>query len=580
MIEELTITDLGVIADATIELDPGLTVITGETGAGKTMVLSGLALILGRKADSSSLRPGAQLATAEGRLIPPPQHPVLKIAADAGALLDDDVLLVTRTVSRNGRSRAHLGGRSVPAGVLAEVGDQLVTVHGQSDQLRLRSSANQRSALDAYAGNAELLHEFAAQYRASKAAAAALANWDADAQARAAEVTSLERAVERIDALELLSGQDAELRNEAERLGNVEELRHAACSVRASLSTDEQSGTPGAIELLQAAQRSLMSATQFDVALAQWEEQLRGAGAQLSDLATEAATYLAGLEADPGRLDAVHQRRAQIAELTREYLPAGPPTDAASPDAAGSDDADRLLAFADRARSRLADLTAPGAGRQKLADEHRRSTDAAAGLAEDLTRSRSAAAKQMAQAVDAELAALAMGQASLQVEVRPGNGLSEHGADEVEFLLSAHAGAPARPLGKGASGGELSRVMLAVEVALAGAGKDANLPTFVFDEVDAGVGGRAATEVGRRLADLAQHTQVVVITHLAQVAAFADRHLVVTKHTDSDVTASDIEHVQGERREAELARMLSGEQDSATARRHAADLLSRPYVRR
>lgn len=584
MIEELSITDLGVISSARIELAPGLNVISGETGAGKTMVLTGLSMILGRKTDNGTVRPGAQTATAEGRLVPPAQHPAVQRATDAGAMLDDDALLVVRTVAAGGRSRAYLGGRSVPQGLLAEVGENLVTVHGQSDQIRLRSASHQRNALDAFAGAAHLGRraEYARAYARRRELEEALAGWDTLQADRDAELAQLQHALTQIEELAPAPGEDTALREEAERLGNVEELRLAAAATSGALSgapEDAQEAT--VLALLDHARRAVAAAQPFDAELADWGARLDQVSYLLSDLATEAAGYADRLEADPHRLDHVHERRARIAALARDHLP--PALDADS--GTQADAADELLAFAEHARTRVGELTAPGSGAQALRAQLRQAQEHQDTLAAELSATRADAAERMATAVDAELAGLAMPGASLQVELKPRDEPATWGAEDVEFRLIAHPGAPARPLGTGASGGELSRVMLALEVALARehAAGDEPLPAFVFDEVDAGVGGRAAIEVGRRLAELAQHTQVIVVTHLAQVAAFADRHLVVAKHTHEGadtVTNSDIRDVQGPEREAELARMLSGDTDSEAALTHAADLLARAHVRR
>ncbi|WP_159622419.1 DNA repair protein RecN [Ruania rhizosphaerae] len=572
MIEEIQIRDLGVIESARIELDRGLTVITGETGAGKTMVLTGLGLLLGGKADLGAVRPGADSAVVEGRLVPPPGHPALDVAVDAGALLDDDTLLVARTVSTS-RSRAHVGGRSVPQGLLSEIGAELVTVHGQSEQLRLRAPAQQRQALDSFAGGAHLsaLADYGAAHAARQEAARALARWDEDAQAREAELERLQRALERIDALEPRAGEDVELRAEAERLGNVEDLRTAAQHAHDAIGgAEDLDGPEAAIALVDQARRALAGAAAHDATLQEWSGRLDAVSYQLSDTLTEIGSYVTGLEADPQRLDHVHQRRADLNDLARAYTDGGTLAE--------------LLDFATAARERVGALTAPGAGREALAAELDRLTTAEQEAAAALTASRIRAAESMAAAVDAELAGLAMSGAQMTVELTPRDDLGPWGGEDVELLLTAHPGAPARPLGKGASGGELSRVMLAIEVAMARAQAEAGertLPTFVFDEVDAGVGGQAAVEVGRRLAELARHTQVIVVTHLAQVAAFADRHLVVMKTSGAGrdaVTNSDIRVVEGTDREAELARMLSGDATSAAALQHAAELLERPVV--
>lgn len=573
MIEEIAISDLGVISSALIELDPGLTVITGETGAGKTMVLTGLSLLLGGKADPEAVRPGRDRATVEGRFVPPPGHPALTVAAEAGAMLDDGALLVARTVAAQGRSRAHLGGRSVPQGLLAEVGADLITVHGQSDQLRLRSPAQQRRALDQYAGPDHLatLAQYTDVYAARRSAEAELDAWDADSRDREEELARLTRAIEAIDALDPSAGEDADLRAEAERLGNVEDLRLAAGAAHEAIGGVEDPAAPeAALALVDQARRTLAAAAEHDEALVEWTHRLDGISYQLSDLLTELGSYLAGLEADPARLEQVHERRAAITDLIRTH------TD--------GDTLEHLLDFATRARARISELTAPGAGRDALIARVAELQETERALAATLSAGRAAAGAAMAEATGAELTGLAMPGASLVVQTSSLPELGPFGGEDVQLLLSAHSGAPARPLGKGASGGELSRVMLALEVALArrqADTEDAPLPTFVFDEVDAGVGGRAAVEVGSRLAELARHTQVIVVTHLPQVAAFADRHLVVTKTTSDQgeaVTASDVCAVTGEDREAELARMLSGDPGSTTARQHAAELLARPGV--
>ena len=573
MIEEIAITDLGVIESAPIELDPGLTVITGETGAGKTMVLTGLSLLLGGKADPEAVRPGCARAIVEGTFVPPAGHPALERAAEAGAILDDGALLVVRTVASQGRSRAHLGGRPVPQGLLAEVGADLITVHGQSDQLRLRSPAQQRRALDSFAGGDHLaqLRRFTQAHIARQAAEEELSGWDADSRAREDELERLTRALEAIDALDPREGEDDDLRSEAERLGNVEDLRLAAGTARDAVGGVEDPDAPeGALAVIDHARRTLAPAAEHDPTLSEWTERLDTVSYQLSDLLTEIGSYLAGLEADPDRLEQVHERRAALSELIRAHTDGGVLAD--------------LLAFATRARARVGELTAPGAGRDALIARLTELQETERTCAEHVTAGRVRAAQAMTEAVDAELRGLAMPGASLTVQTTPLAEYGPWGAEEVQLLLSAHPGAPARPLGKGASGGELSRVMLALEVALArqqAETDDMPLPTFVFDEVDAGVGGRAAVEVGRRLAELAERTQVIVVTHLPQVAAFADRHLVVTKSTQERgeaVTASDIRAVTGTDRETELARMLSGDPDSATARQHAAELLARPGV--
>ena len=572
MIEEIRIENLGVISRAHVELGRGLTVLTGETGAGKTMVLTGLALLLGGKADVAAVRTGQRSASVEGRLLVPERSPVAERAAEAGAELDDDgSLVVLRTVAAEGRSRAFLGGRSVPQGVLAELADDLVTVHGQSDQARLRSPARQRQALDAFAGagHGATLDAYRSTWAELGRLDEELADLTSRAQERAREAELLRLGLAEVERVDPQPGEDRELAAETERLANAEDLRAAATGAHAALS----GGDDGAMDLtavaaVDAARRLLEQAGHHDRALAELGSRLAEVGYLLADVSTDLSAYLQDLQADPLRLAAVQERRAQLTTLTRSY----------------GADVDEVLAWYDAAGRRLLELDDGG---ERVAGLTARRDELAAtleGLADRLTAGRRRAGEALAAAVTAELEGLAMGGARLVVDVTEAAEPGPWGRDVVEMLLVPHAGAPARPLGKGASGGELSRVMLAIEVALATSPESGahRPPTFVFDEVDAGVGGKAAVEVGRRLASLATGAQVLVVTHLAQVAAFADTHLVVTKGSAGDadtVTESDVRPVSGTDRVRELARMLSG-QDSEAARVHAAELLEASSVGR
>ena len=578
MIDEIRIDDLGVIGRAHVRLGAGLTVLTGETGAGKTMVLTALGLLLGGRADPATVRRGASGAAVEGRVLLPPDSPALARARDAGADVDDDgTLVVLRTVGAGtpespGRSRAYLGGRSVPQGVLADIAEELVTVHGQADQMRLRSATRQRAALDAFAGpeHAAVIAEHAATWAQRVRVQAELEELVTRAQERAREAELLRLGLAEVERVAPQPGEDLDLAAEAERLGHAEDLRAAAAGAHAALVGDEDAADVGAaaVVLVEDARRSLEQAGHHDRALADLATRAAEAGYLLADVAAELSAYVQDLQADPARLDVVQRRRAELTGLTRSY----------------GEDVTAVLEWAQDASRRLLDLDG-GQERVAALTEQRDALDAQLrDLAATLTATRTEAAGRLAQAVTDELVSLAMAGAHLEVDVRPADEPGPQGADHVEMLLVPHAGAPARPLGKGASGGELSRVMLALEVALATAdGSGAATPgTFVFDEVDAGVGGRAATQVGERLARLAAGTQVLVVTHLAQVAAFADRHLVVTKSVADGVdvvTESDVREVEGEDRVRELARMLSGQDDSVTARAHAAELLAQSVGR-
>ena len=570
MIEELRIENLGVIDAARLRLGPGLTAITGETGAGKTMVLSGLALILGGKADLAVVRTGTRQAAAEGSFAVRSGSPVAERAREAGAELDDGTLVALRTVAAEGRSRAFLGGRTVPAAVLGEIADDLVTVHGQQDQARLRSPRRQREALDAFAGAAHgaELRGYREVWAERQRVAADLADLVAHAQERRREADLLRLGLAEVERVAPQPDEDVELAVEAERLGHAQDLRAAAAEAHHAVAGTDDVDAAAAELLVDRARRTLEQVARFDPALGSLAERLAEVGYLLADVAADLAGYADQVAADPARLDEVNRRRAELTALARSH--------------GGTVAA--VLGWADDAGRRLVTLDGGQDRTTGLAERLATLDVSLAAAAARVTDGRRAAALTLGTAVTAELAGLAMAGARLEVELVALDELGPWGAQDVAMLLVAHAGAPARPLGLGASGGELSRVMLALEVTLAGATPEGDRPdTFVFDEVDAGVGGRAAVEVGRRLAELGRQSQVVVVTHLAQVAAFAEHHLVVTKSQADGVdvvTASDVRTVVGDERVAELARMLSGSEDSATARQHAAELLERSVVGR
>jgi DNA repair protein RecN (Recombination protein N) len=570
VLEEIRIENLGVIGRAHVALGRGLTVLTGETGAGKTMVLTGLSLLLGGKADPAVVRTGQRSASVEGRIVEPEGSAVLRRAEDAGAEADDDgTLVVLRTVGAAtpeapGRSRAFLGGRSVPQGVLADLADALVTVHGQADQARLRSPSRQRAALDAFAGpeHAETLELYREAWNARQSVVTELAELVERSQDRAREAELLRLGLSEIERIDPQPGEDVDLAAEVERLSHAEDLRAAASGAHTALVGDDATAEGSASDVVDQARRLLEHVGEHDAALAALATRVAEAGYLLADAAADLSSYVQDLQADPARLDAAQRRRAELGTLTRSY---------------GADVAE-VLGWADASGRRLLELEGGDDRVAELEAERDALGARLTELGERITRARTEAAGVLADAVSTELAGLAMAGARLLVEVTAASEPGPHGLDAIEMLLVPHAGAPARPLGKGASGGELSRVMLAIEVALATSpGSGAHRPgTFVFDEVDAGVGGKAAVEVGRRLAALARDSQVLVVTHLAQVAAFADQHLVVTKSHANGVdvvTESDVRSVTGTDRVRELARMLSGQEDSEVARSHAAELL-------
>lgn len=559
MIEEMRLRDLGVIADATLPIGRGFTAITGETGAGKTMVVTGLGLLLGQRADSGAVRSGAAQAAVEGVWLVPEDGPVAARVREAGGdvePLGDGAaeLYLGRTVSSEGRGRATVGGRTAPAGVLADLADDLVVVHGQSDQLRLRSASAQRDALDRFGGDAVTAAR--AAYRSAwdtwRELDAELTTLTADRDGRAREAEELRAAITEIEAAAPIAGEEEDLARRAERLANAEELRIAAVSAHAVLSSDDDG--PDVVVLLAEARRALERVASSDAELASIGEQIADLGYRATDIAVALSGYLADLdESGPHELAAVDERRGVLAALARAH---------------GSVDA--AIALLETGSARLLELDDDGDRVERLGVQRDAAAAALDAAADALTAARFEAAARLGAAVTEELHALALPDAKLTVEVTPSSTPGAHGRDDVAILLAPHPGADPRPVSRGASGGELSRVMLAIEVVIAGVDP---VPTFVFDEVDAGIGGAAAIEVGRRLARLAESSQVIAVTHLAQVAAFAGNHLTVVKGNDGAVTASSVRRLEGAEREAEMARLLSGLSDSDAALTHARELL-------
>ncbi len=562
MIEEIHLRDLGVITDARLPLEPGFSVLTGETGAGKTMVVTALGMLLGARSDTNAVRSGAKNALAEAVVRLPQGHRAIELAENAGGSVEEidegsSELLLARTVSAAGRSRAHVGGCSAPVGTLAEIGQTLVAVHGQSDQLRLKSAKEQRHALDSYAGEklARLKKKYRANFERFKVAAAELKEVRENTRARALEAQTLEGALAEIDAVAPQEGEDVALKMEAAKLANVESLRVAATQASAVMVGSEysQGDEPNILALLDVARSSLSAEAAADEALGELSERVNELLIQATDISEEISGYLSSLDSEgPERLAQVEARRAQLKSLTRKY---------------GADIAE-VLAWAAESRERLESLSDDPARAEALEQELRELREVLISQSTQLRDLREKTAKKLASAVSEELSALAMPNASLVVAVEETEKFSADGKDSVTFMLKPHQQATPRPLGKGASGGELSRVMLALEVVLA---EVEPVPTFIFDEVDSGVGGKAAVEIGRRLAMLAKHVQVLVVTHLPQVAAFADQHILVLKNDDASL--SKVEVLNEEQRVVELARMLAGHDQSASAQEHARELL-------
>lgn len=554
MIRSLTIRDLGVIEDATIEPSPGLTALTGETGAGKTMVVSSLGLLLGERADPALVRRGADRAVVETIL---DSDDLAEAVEGLGGQVEDGEVICSRHVLASRRSRSAVGGAQVTAGQLASVTGRVVTIHGQSEQIRLVDPAHQLDVLDRAGGAdlAEALEGHRRLWQEFATASTSLRRATEGRQDRDLEIEVLRRRLAEVDAVHPAAGEDDELLARSRRLQGAQEVRSTLQRADALLNgMDSAEGPePGALSLLQQAAEALEEAGRHDPEAAGLAERARSLGLDLADVAAAAAGRAAAAEADPRQLDEVLGRLASLQRLLRSR----------------ASTLDDLLAATEVDRRRLAELTGSDDDVEALVSRVEQLQEALAESAQVLGGLRRRTAARLERDLRPELAALAMSSAKVEFRLEPAP-MGPRGTDAVTIMLAANSGARPAPLAKAASGGELSRVRLALEVVLADAQE---AQTFVFDEVDAGVGGRVGVEIGRRLARLATRHQVLVVTHLAQVAAFAHTHLVVTKADDGTVTRSGVVRVEEAARQRELARMMSGMSSSQAALDHAAELL-------
>ena len=566
MLAEIAISNLGVISHASAELSPGLTVLTGETGAGKTMVVTGLRLLTGGRADASRVRTGAKEAVVEGAfstegLPEATVDDVRSVAEGAGAQPDENgEYLVSRSVKASGRSSAHLGGRKVPAAALGDLAAHLLTIHGQNDQLRLLAPEQQLAALDRFdPAIAPKLEAYREVYTEWRQAVKSLKERTEKRLELAQEMDRLRFAIEEIDAVSPQAGEDDELVATINRLQDVDALREAAQTALVAIDGAEAVGAFGADEekpasdLVGKAQAALASSS--DEALRELGVRLGEVARVLADVSAELGAYTADLPSDPDELERLLQRQQELKSLTRKY----------APDIAG------VVAWREKAGKRLGQIDTSEEAVEKLKAQVTKLEGELKTRAAELSKARAKAAKRLGEAVTEELHGLAMPKAQLHVEVAEAK-FGRDGADTVEITLAPNSALEPKPLATSASGGELSRVMLALEVILSESSSGA---TLVFDEVDAGVGGRAAVEIGRRLARLARRNQVIVVTHLPQVAAYANTHLHVSKDVGDEAVTSGVGTLADEERIEELARMMAGLDDSDTGRAHATELFTR-----
>lgn len=550
MIESIKIRNMGVIQEATLDLGAGFTALTGETGAGKTMVLTALNLLLGGRSDSSTIRRGESALFVEG-LWQITDVDLTDRISGTGAAIEQGSLIVNRSVTTDGRSRAALGGASVPAATLAEFAEDLVAVHGQSDQIRLRSLTAQRHSLDAF-GGAEVslaLEVYQRNYLAYRDLETRLERLHNAGEKDLQRTVFLRSLLAEIDELKPQVNEIEELLEKINRLSNVEGLRSSAAMAHDAFSSED---SLDAIQLVAVARKAIESSQ--DPVLVDLAARIREISTLSAEVSADLASFIASLEADPKQLEQMLSRRAELIAFERKY----------------GKSIQELISEQPAYQAELLDLDSADDQVERLEMQLEAALSQLSHSAGQLSAARKAAASELKERVSQELAQLAMAGATLEISLSPLTDFESHGNDKIEFLLAAHPGAEPRPLGKGASGGELSRIMLAIELVLA---SSQLLPTMVFDEVDAGVGGQAAIQLGKRLKKLAESTQVIVVTHLPQVAAFADRQIRVSKEVSGEITSSSVSVLSDQEREIELARMLSGNPDSEVARQHARELL-------
>lgn len=564
-LEEISIRNLGIIDSSSLELSKGLNVLTGETGAGKTMILTALSLLLGSKSDSALVRHGSERLVASATFSIPKS--LRAMIENRGGFIEDGSLILSRTVNSDGKSKATASGTTVTASVLSEITEPLIAIHGQSVNMHIVKSTRQRELLDLFAGvplhqkmttYSEIFH----QYNELKAKLRSLLS---HASERDSEIASLEALTQQWSSLKPVRDEYAAIEDEIRKLASVEDLRVAAAGALQALG-DEDSG---ALTVLGTVRKFLENAKGKDPALDEISSSIAESFFIVDDAHGSLASYLASLEADPKRLDFLNERKATIASFVKKWGGAG-----------SVDEEMTLIAIrVKNAKETIADLSG---GQERISAIEKELSEIKAKLlvaAQAVSSERVKAAKNLSTLVTKEISALSMPHTIFHADVLTvdfsgplkESNFTTTGCDEVSMSIQGHRDAPKVGLGKGASGGEMSRIMLALEVVIAAS---APVGTYIFDEVDAGVGGKAAIEVGRRLHALSQHAQVIVVTHLPQVAAWADRHFVVAKDSDGQIVASGVTELTDQGRVGEIARMLAGLDESLSAQEHASELLA------
>ena len=562
-ITELAIRNIGVIDQAVLPLGPGFNVITGETGAGKTMVLTGLNLLSGARADADLIRHGAERLTVSASVTFDPESggSLAELISEHSPEIEEDVLLLQRSISREGKGKAIVGSDPTTVSVLSAFSAEFFAIHGQGTNHRLLDHGYQLQLLDrtsekiieAHRAYSSKLEEWRNRTRELKEFEKALKDKDR-------EIASLTKFLSDLEKLKPLEDEWEEINQRVRRLDSVEDLRLAFTGALSALDDEDDGAVVRSVRAL----RSLEAFKESDDAYRDYISRLRAAQIELQEIAAELGAELATLEVEPGELDRLRERLAALKQFLQRYR------NEVDADLAEADAMRALIALGGERRSLLLSLQDGDDQIEVLRADIERSLGELTRAASELTLLRKSAALDLAVKVNGELAGLGLIRSRFSIEVKDGTEFTSSGRDNAEFLFASHDQGKALPLNKGASGGELSRVMLAIELALA---EQREVGTLVFDEIDAGIGGEAGLIIGERLALLARHFQIIVITHLAQVAVWADRHFRIEKEANDEIVLSSVTEVQGDERVTEVARMLSGQSDSDLAQRHARELL-------
>lgn len=560
-LNEISISGIGVIEKSNLEFGPGLTVITGETGAGKTMVLTALNLVLGGKADSALVRHGQERAIANATFQIPNEF--ASRFDEKGIISEDGELILTRTVTKDGKSKAVASGSAVSASALQEISEELVMVHGQAASQTLTKSAKHLELLDLYANTN--LEKFQSSFAEAAELAKRIKAMKSAGRERERELEQLREFAAAYKKIKPQAGELQEVNDEISRLNSVEGLTSTAGQASGIIEDDES----GVLTQLGSARKSLEKAVTLDPSLSDISDKLNEAFFEVQDIAANLASYLSDLAADPSRLEYLQNRKAELNSFIKRH--------SKSTSSDSNQALHELIEQAANLDSQISDLEGGDDRIAELEKELKSLQVKCVAQASEISIGRSAAASKLSKAASEEIHALSMPNTNLVVEVKSGTEFSEltaNGFDEVNFFLQTHKDGPLVSIAKGASGGELSRVALAIEVVIA---MNEEIGTYIFDEVDAGVGGKAAIEVGRRLKELSKVAQVIVVTHLPQVAAWGDTHFVVSKDESGSVSLSQVRNVSSDERIEEIARMLAGHESSESARKHAEELIAESH---